>query len=459
MNRTIDIVFAYKKVYQRIHSAILQGTLKPGERLPSTRSLAREMGLSRGTVEEGYALLKSEGYIEAKGQTGTLVSHNVLEPSHVQLPTRNTQECGFTSQIHVPDILPFQLGIPALDAFPYKTWSRMAARCARNAGIDNLVCPSPYGLPELRKSIARYLQLYRGVECQPTQVFITSGYVNSISWIAKVLLKLGDQVGVEDPGYPLTARILNTEGYIPSPIPVDSSGVTIPESRNIKAMIVTPAHQSPTCVSLSLHRRQLLLDWAVENQAWIIEDDYDGEYRHTGLPLPALKSLDTHDRVIYSGTFSKVLFPSLRTAYVVVPQNLVGRFEQQAELFAGNVSGLTQSCILAFMQEGHLARHIQRMRKLYGIRREFVVDIFRQYLGDKISIEPQPGGMHLVIRLNSSDISDVEVSNKMKEAGLFAQALSHWSSKPVHPSLILSFTNIKTTDECKALAKRLNEIL
>ncbi|UTV30642.1 PLP-dependent aminotransferase family protein [Photobacterium atrarenae] len=450
---------AYRRVYQRIHAAILQGLLKPGERIPSARALAKEMGVARGTVEEGYALLKAEGYIEAKGQAGTVVSHRLLAPikrKMAQAPVRPPQA---NTEIHRPDVLPFQLGIPALDAFPIKTWSRMTARCARNTRISNLAYPSAYGLPELRVAISQYLQLYRGVQCHPAQVFITSGYVNSIQWITNVLLKAPSHIGVEDPGYPLTRQILENSGYHPVPVPVDQDGVNLPANSEVKALIVTPAHQSPTCVSLTLQRRQMLLDWAVNNQGWILEDDYDGEYRHTGLPLPALKSLDTQDRVIYLGTFSKVLFPGLRVAYIVVPESQVCLFEQCSELFAGNVSTFTQSCILAFMQEGHFPRHIQRMRKLYRERRELAARLFTQILGDKLMIEPQPGGMHMIAKLNDPKRDDIEVSHQMMKAGLFSQALSQWSSKSTHPSLILGFTNIRTEEECQALIYRLKEFL
>ncbi|HBV76837.1 MAG TPA: PLP-dependent aminotransferase family protein [Vibrio sp.] len=450
---------AYKQVYQRIHSAILQGILKPGERIPSARILAKEMGIARGTVEEGYARLKAEGYIESQGQSGTRVSDNLRDLSKVTKQKVYTRQPGFNAKIENADLLPFQLGLPALDAFPRQIWSRMAARSARHINMEDLAYPSLYGLPQLRIALAQYLQLSRGVQCQPTQVFITSGYVNSINWITNVLLKKHAHIGVEDPCYPLTRHILTNNHFNPVAMPVDAEGVKIPHNLHADAVIVTPAHQSPTCVSLSLQRRQELLDWANKKQGWIIEDDYDGEYRHSGLPLPALKSLDTQERVIYSGTFSKVLFPSLRVAYIVVPTSKVPDFEQCSELYAGNVSGLIQSSILAFMQEGHLSRHIQRMRKLYRDRLELTAKVFNDVLGDKISVEPQPGGMNMLVTLKNSNIDDVALSQKMIETGLYAQALSQWSSRPVPPCLILSFTNIKTEEECRELAYRLKEVV
>ncbi len=459
MKGTTAKVLAYKQVYQRIHSAISQGTLKPGERIPSARALAKEMGVARGTVEEGYALLKAEGYLVSKGQAGTHVSEKLIDPSKLRKTNVDTRQAEFAADIKTAEVLPFQLGLPALDAFPRQTWSRMTARCARNIHTDDLAYPSAHGLPQLRVAIAQYLQLSRGVQCEPAQVFITSGYVCSIKWIANVLFNAQSKIGIEDPGYPLTRQVLKNSHFNIISIPVDEDGIKLPTNTQADAIIVTPAHQSPTCVSLSLQRRQALLDWAETKNSWIVEDDYDGEYRHVGLPLPALKSIDTQDRVIYSGTFSKILSPSLRVAYIVVPKSKVSAFEKCAEIYAGNVSGLTQASVLAFMREGHLLRHIQRMRKLYRERRELAVRVFNQVLGGKVSIKPQPGGMHMILKLTDPNIDDLVFSNKMMNAGLFSQGLSQWSSKPVHPSLILSFTNIRTEEECHRLVCRLRDAL
>jgi GntR family transcriptional regulator / MocR family aminotransferase len=459
MKKVVVNVLAYKQVYQRIHAAILQGILKPGVKIPSARTLAKEMGVSRGTVEEGYALLKAEGYIESKGQAGTLVCENLLIPTKIKKTQISTRQPGFNVEIAASEVFPFQLGIPALDAFPRQVWSRMTAKCARSIRGEDLAYPCVYGQPELRVAIAQYLQLSRGFQCEPTQVFITSGYVHSINWICHALLKEGATVAVEDPGYPLTRKILKNNNVNILPIAVDDEGINLASTICANAAIVTPAHQSPTCVALSLSRRQILLDWAVRNQSWIIEDDYDGEYRHTGVALPALKSLDNQDRVVYSGTFSKVLFPSLRMAYIVVPKSTVSDFEQCSELYAGNVSGLSQAVVCTFIEEGHLYRHIQRMRKLYRERRELMASVFKQVLGDMILIEPQPGGMHMVVKLTKSTIDDDVLSSKMMQAGLFAQGLSLWSSRSIHPSLILSFTNIRTEQECLELAHRFKDIM
>ena len=234
------------------------------------------------------------------------------------------------------------MGLPALDAFPRKIWARLGARCVRAMQPADMVHPSVYGLPALRAEIAAYLQVSRGIDCSPSQVFVTSGYRHTIELIAHALLKAGDRVWLEDPGYPPTRELLAHMNIAAVPVPVDREGMVVSEGIRLapraRAAVVTPAHQSPLCVSLSLPRRLALLDWAARNNAWIIEDDYDGEYRYVSRPLPALKSLDRDGRVLYAGTFSKVLFPSLRLAYLVVPEAQVERFEQISQVFAGRQS-------------------------------------------------------------------------------------------------------------------------
>jgi GntR family transcriptional regulator/MocR family aminotransferase len=249
----------------------------------------------------------------------------------------------------------------------------------------------------------------------------------------------------------------------PVPVPVDQDGIMvgagIERAGRARGAVVTPAHQSPLSMSLSLPRRQALLDWAERCGAWIVEDDYDGEYRYVGRPLPALKSLDTQGRVLYAGTFSKVLFPGLRLAYLVVPEAQAGRFAQSARLQAGAAPGLTQAILSAFMAEGHFGRHIQRMRKLYAERRAATVAGLNDALGQRLRIEPQPGGMHLVARLEDGQ-SDVALAGRMEEQGMYAGVLSRWHAAPQGQSaLLLSFTNIATQAQARELGLRILQLM
>lgn len=453
----------YRQVYERFREAIAQGTLKPGDRIPSARALAKELGVARGTVEVAYSLLASEGYIQARGQAGTVVSPG-LQP-HAAAPAAQPPAAPVRDEHAWPrssGILPFQMGLPALDAFPRKLWARLGARQLRGLQAPELAYPPSGGLPALRGATAAYLQVARGIHCQPSQVFITSGYNHTMRLVLQALFEPGDEVWMEDPGYPPTRFLLEQARLRPAPVPVDHDGLIvsagIERAPRARGAVVTPAHQSPLCMSLSLPRRQALLDWAERNGSWIVEDDYDGEYRYVSRPLPALKSLDTQGRVLYAGTFSKVLFPGLRLAYLVVPEAQAARFERICWLTGGS-PGLTQAILGAFIAEGHFGRHIQRMRKLYAERREAAAAGLAAALGTRMRIEPQPGGMHLVARLQGPQ-TDRGLASRMQKEGLFAEALSRWYAAPGGQSgLLLSFTNIASETQARDLGLRIRALM
>jgi GntR family transcriptional regulator / MocR family aminotransferase len=451
----------YRQIYDRFCGAITSGVLKPGDRIPSARALSKELGLARGTIEAAYSLLAAEGYIQPRGQAGTIVTPSLTPRAPIASPPPQPT---ITVPSFRPDsILPFQMGLPALDAFPRKIWARLGARCVRAMKPSDMVHPSVYGLPALRAEIAAYLQVSRGINCSPFQVFVTSGYRHTIELIAHVLLRAGDRVWLEDPGYPPTREILGHMHIAPVAVPVDREGMVVADglaaAPRARAALVTPAHQSPLGVSLSLPRRLALLDWAARNDAWIIEDDYDGEYRYVSRPLPALKSLDRDGRVLYSGTFSKVLFPSLRLAYLVVPEAQVARFEQITQVLAGGSPELTQAIVAAFIKEGYFARHIQRMRKLYAERRAATAAGLESVLGKHLRIDSQPGGMHLILRLRGRQ-SDRRLVALMREEGLYGEALSDWTTaRDAGSALLVNFTNIGSWSIAENLGRRILRLI
>jgi GntR family transcriptional regulator/MocR family aminotransferase len=453
----------YRQIYDRFRGAIASGSLNPGDRIPSARALTRELGLARGTIEAAYSLLAAEGYIEARGQAGTVVTPDLKPRTPVASPTPPSDGGIAVTSFRPDSILPFQMGLPALDAFPRKIWARLGARSVRAMQPSGMIHPAVHGLLALRAQIATYLQVSRGISCSPSQIFITSGYRHTIELIAHSLLKAGDRVWLEDPGYPPTRELLGHMNIAAVPVPVDREGMIVSDglktAPRARAAVVTPAHQSPLCVSLSLPRRLALLDWAARNNAWIIEDDYDGEYRYVSRPLPALKSLDRDGRVLYAGTFSKVLFPSLRLAYLVVPENQVERFGQITQALAGGSPELTQTIVTAFITEGHFARHIQRMRKLYAARREATAAGLESALGKYVHIASQPGGMHLILRLRGRR-SDRRLVARMREQGLYAEALTDWSVRPDGASaLLLNFTNVDSQRMAENLGRRIAELI
>ncbi|MBN3162167.1 PLP-dependent aminotransferase family protein [Pectobacterium brasiliense] len=449
----------YLQLYRRYRDAITAGKLHPGDRVPSVRSLASELNLARGTVEMAYQMLASEGYFLTRGPAGTIVSprlENLGESGHIatslsQIPAR--------PQTEADQVQPFQLGLPALDAFPRKTWARLAGHNLRTLDTAAMIYPDPAGYEPLRRAIATYLGISRGITCTYEQVFITAGYRGALELVCRTLLQPGDSGWFEDPGYLFARRFLERAGMHLQPVPVDEEGLNVDMGQQRAAearfAVVTPTHQSPMGVALSLPRRLQLLEWASHRRSWIIEDDYDSEFRYHGRPLPALKSLDRDGRVLYTGTFSKVLFPGLRLAYLVVPEPQIERFKDTANHFCCPGSILPQATVAAFMEQGHFARHLRRMRSLYAIRRGYLVDALLQTLGSHLVVQPQAGGIHVLARLAARG-NDQSLAAVAQSHGLAIQALNDWRiSSSSHGGLLMGFTNVAEPAMAKALVHRL----
>lgn len=446
----------YRQIYARVRDAVAAGRLRPGDRVPSIRGLASDLGLARGTVEAAYDLLIGEGYLLPQGQAGTRVA--AIGPHAARLG--RPRPAGPAAAL--PDrrsVRPFQLGLPALDAFPHALWSRLTGRRLRDATRLDDGYPAPAGDPRLREAIAAHLALSRGLRCAPAQVFVTAGYRHTLDLVARTLLRPDDAVWVEDPGYPPTRLLVEAHGARAVPVPVDADGLRVAEGRRCAARarlaVVTPSHQAPLGVALALPRRLELLAWAAGAGARVLEDDYDGEYRYEGRPLPALASLDREGVVYYAGTFSKVLLPALRLAYVVVPERDVPRFEATCAAFHGGCPQLVQAVVADFMREGHFARHVKKMRGLYARRRAAVVDALRAVFGARLHVELQAGGMHLLVRLPGR-ADDRELARAADRAGLALQAMSDWQhEQPVEPGLLLGFTNVASPAAARTLAEQL----
>lgn len=452
----------YLQLYQRFREAIDQGRLQPGTRVPSLRSLASELNLARGTVEAAYQMLIGEGYLLARGPAGTCVSPQLAPtPS----PSSRAARPASTDHHHEAESSPqpFQLGLPALDAFPRKLWARLAARRLRELGGNALMMPDPAGHRALRESLAGYLGISRGIHCRPEQVFITSGHRASLALVQRALMAPGEAIWLEDPGYLHARQLLEGLGVQGVPVPVDGEGLVVDAGQRLapeaRFALVTPTHQSPTGVALALPRRLALLERARQVQGWVIEDDYDSEYRYQGRPLPALKSLDRDGRVLYAGTFSKVLYPGLRLAYLVVPEREVERFRDVAALFLGGNNELLQVTTADFIDQGHFARHLKKMRSLYARRRAHTCEALLAHCGVYLDIDLQAGGMHLLARLAPGS-DDRPIAEHAQATGLAVAALSRWRmTEGGEPGLLLGFTNIATAEEAHSLAGRLREVL
>lgn len=459
-SKTYDMPL-YMQIYRRYREAIASGKLRPGDRVPSVRNLASELNLSRGTVEMAYQMLSSEGYFLSRGPAGTVVSPRLKILHETEIPPVSGPLASITSPraSETGSVRPLQLGLPALDMFPRKTWARLAGHNLRSLEAMTMAYPAPTGYEPLRRAIAAYLGISRGIACTHEQIFITAGYQGALELVCRTLLQPGDTGWYEDPGYLLARHFLERAGMLLEPVPVDEEGLNVDlgQQRAARARfaVVTPTHQSPMGMALSLPRRLQLLEWASHRQAWIIEDDYDSEFRYHGRPLPALKSLDREQRVLYTGTFSKVLFPGLRLAYLVVPYSQVERFADAAKYLCGPGTVQTQATVADFMEQGHFARHLRRMRALYATRRGYLVNALQEKCGSALNIQPQAGGIHVLARL-TADASDRALAAAAQSHGLAIQALNDWQrGRSLQGGLLMGFTNVTSAEMANDLVNRL----
>jgi len=455
-----DAVPLYRQIYRHFLEAISVGQLRPGDRLPSARRLAEEFGTARGTIDAAYAMLAGEGYILTRGPAGTIVSPQLGGPKTGSgLAKRRAER---TEQHPVSAPRPFQMGLPSLDAFPRKLWSRVVAHQARQLSPTDLAYPDPAGFGPLRDAIAAYVASSRGITCTSRQILITNGYQDALGLICDVLFHRDSKVWLEDPCYPLVRNALEDAGAKLVPIRVDAEGLRVADgvarARRARLAVVTPSHQSPLGVALSLPRRLALLSWASEMGALIVEDDYDSEFRYVGRPLPALKSIDRNERVLYAGSFSKVLFPNLRLGYLIVPHELVPSFIRANERRSCGASTLGQRAVAAFMTDGHFARHVKRMRGLYARRRQALAEALSAVFGDGVELDLKPGGMHLIARIDNT-ASDVKLARLAQIAGLAVEALSPRAiTHACRQGFLLGFTNVAEGD-ARDLCERLERAI
>lgn len=447
----------YSQVYEGYRKAIMDGTLRSGQRVPSTRLLAIELGISRITVMNAYAQLLAEGYFESRVGSGTVISRSLPErvasrkmaPRSAPLDQRRrrpSKRCLNLSSANwfytARGLGPFSSSQIRFDDFPIALWNRLLTRHARNVRSKSLDYGDPMGLKELREAIAEYLRTARGVRCEAQQIMIVSGSQHGLEITSRVLLDPGDHVWMEEPGYRYARSVFAGSGCAIVPVRVDEEGLDVAagvkKCEKARAALVTPSHQYPLGVTMTASRRLQLLDWAETNASWIIEDDYDSEYRYEGMPVTSLQGLDRNSRVVYIGTFSKVLFPALRLGYLVIPEDLVERF--LAVRFALDIGPATfQQLVLAdFIREGHFARHIRRMRLIYAERRNTLIENLQDQFGSAVQVAGAEAGMHLSALMDG--IPDKELSARAAKENLWVAPLSaFYFGKAVQQGFILGF--------------------
>jgi GntR family transcriptional regulator / MocR family aminotransferase len=456
----------YRQIYDTIRRSILSGGLSSGRQLPASRLLAKQLGVSRMTVVNAYEQLLAEGYLEGRSGAGTFVSAHlpeeflqasgfkVLERQEKPLTrkvifseygSKVTQNSKIILRHHsATALVPFQHGVAAIDEFPFGVWAKIAQKWQKSPPAPVLSYGNAVGFQPLREAIAAHLAAARGVRCTPEQIIITNGTQQALDLISRIFLSRSDDVCLEDPGYIGARDIFATTGARIVPVPIDDEGFDLQTARKrsqkARLIYVTPSHQFPLGMTMSLARRLSLLEWARERDAFVIEDDYNSEYRYSGRPLAALQGLDRDGRVIYVGTFSKTIFPALRLGYLVAPTDLIEVFAAARALTDLHSPSIEQAVLAEFIAERHFVRHIRRMRGMYEERQQILIEEARKNLKGMLEVAPAEAGMHLIGWLPQG-ISDGEVSRRAAETDLNLAPVSVYCiNQKLRGGLLLGYT-------------------
>jgi GntR family transcriptional regulator/MocR family aminotransferase len=460
----------HRQVYDGLRSAILSGRLRPGDRLPATRSLAGELALSRQTVADAYDQLRAEGYVHARQGSGTFVVPDLLRDTVPFASSPELRSAGFAPQLslwgrraaeyanagdEIPryDLRPHRV---ASDDFPWDAWSAAVHRALDGAHADLLSFPPAAGYATLREAVAAHVGTYRSVGCTPDQVVIVNGSRQGLNLLIQLLTEPGARVAVEDPGYPAARAAFEARGLDVTYVPVDDEGMRVESleaAGGLRLVHVTPSHQDPTGATLSLSRRLALLDFASACRSWVIEDDYDSEFRYEGRPVESLQGLDGNDLVIYAGTFSKSLLPGLRIGYLILPPAMVPHFVAARSLWDGGSPVLEQAALAEFMRSGGYERHIRKMRRVYRTRRDALVRSLARWFGTGARVGPRQGGLNLLVTLDT-DIPAEELVRRAARAGIaMRDASPYYVRPPAQPTFLLGFAAITPDDIETAVAR------
>ena len=459
----------YRRIYHALKSGIREGRFGPTARLPSTRALAADLGVSRNTVMLAYEQLQAEGYVVSRDRSTTLVAGAVPPrplPGPPAVPARPARVSAYAQRLTRDPAMPpaasyasrpgirydFRYGRPALDEFPREIWRRLLAARARRPGHDALGYAPPAGYGPLRAALADYLKRARGLSCDAEQLVIVNGSQQAIDLAARVLLDPGDGAIVEEPHYPGATLAFEAVGARLIRIPTDAQGLDTarlpPSSERARLAYVTPCHQFPTGVIMPLERRLALLDWASRTDAWIVEDDYISEFRYEGSPLEALQALDRNGRVIYIGTFSKTLFPALRLAYLVLPRSLVRPFLAAKWVSDRFSTMLPQEALADFIASGQFERYLRRAGSRNAARRRALIDALQEHFGERIEIAGENTGVHLLVWLNRVGPRNVAaLIERAARAGVGIYPITpYYSHPPGRAGLLFGYASLTEAD-------------
>ncbi|MEI5997446.1 PLP-dependent aminotransferase family protein [Paraburkholderia bengalensis] len=472
-----------RQLADALREAVRNGAIRPGDALPSTRLLAASLDVARGTVIEAYEQLIAEGFLESKGRSATRVASALALPRAIEPPARRSRAIRRTARSRLPAPaaafaqiagefrplapVPFAISVPGGLTAPADIWRRLGNRVRAKGEGAPAGYADPLGARPLREAIAQYVRKSRSVRCDADQVLITSGTQQGLYLASQVLLEAGDPVWVENPAYRGLTAILESTGHGDSMIrvPVDAEGIDVEAgigmARRARAAFVTPSHQYPLGMPLSMARRAALLAWARKVNAWVVEDDYDSELRYQGHPFPSLQGLDP-ERVVYLGTFSKILYPSLRLGYVIAPADLIDAFCGARVLMDRHPPNADQHLLAAFIAQGHLERHIRRVRNVYAEHRTQLIETLTRLLPTPLAwVEPGDQGMHLVLWL-AKGVDDRIVAELAAKSGVSVRAVSPMYARDTARSgLVLGFGGFSAgqmQDASQRLAAVIHEV-
>ncbi|WP_041701758.1 PLP-dependent aminotransferase family protein [Gottschalkia acidurici] len=406
----------YIQLYKYLREEIKANRIKEGTKLPSIRYLADYLNVSKITVDNAYQQLLVEGYIESRQRSGMYVQH-IEEIPFAPLEVNKINICPTTSFNRIK--YDFHYGTIDTESFDFNIWRKLTSQVLKSSQGEFLQCGDAQGELNFREEIANYLRLSRGVLCTSSQIIVTSGTQNSLQLLCELIDHDNKSIAVEDPGWSNAKFVFQQNNFIINPIPLDKDGMclkTLGESSS-KFVYVTPSHQFPSGIVMPITRRQNLLRWAKNSKAFIIEDDYDSEFRYTGRPIPSLQCLDDDERVIYLGTFSKSLAPSLRISYMVLPNKLLDKYKRNMSMYEQPTSRLNQKTLQLFMSNGYWERHIQKMRKVYRKKYNTLMKSIEDYLNNKVRLIGGNAGIHILLEIRNGMSEDM-IIQKTEMAGV-----------------------------------------
>ncbi len=466
----------HRQLFLALRDNILSGVIKPGTRLPSTRLLATDLNVSRNTILAAFDQLTAEGYLQSKVGAGSYISDQLPDDLLQSKPNpsdRSTVSRKLKLSSHAEALRPFEKksdnrqgdfspGKPELEQFPFDVWARLLAKHWRRPAKSYLVDNPVAGSAALREALSEHLAQTRAVKSTPEQVIVLSGSQQAIHLVIKAFANANDPILMEDPGFPGTRTSILAAGARAIPVPIDEQGFMLNEAINrapqARLACLSPSHQYPLGPTMSLQRRLEILNWAKQEDKFLLEDDYDSEYRYTGRPISSLQGLDTDNRVFYVGSMSKVMFSGLRLGYLVVPEDLIDIFHALRRDIDGHSPATAEAALAEFISEGHLATHIRRMRTLYDLRQKRLLSLLHEHCSDFLTVAAQECGMHLIAFLKDT-LSDIAIETRCRKEGLFLRALSRfYEAADAKNGLIIGFAGT-SEKQMPQLVMKLSKIL